>query len=245
MLDRPAEAAPHRFELHQPQHLGQGGASGYQREQRLDCIDDRLVGGERAVADLHRHRKWATLEDRFHEWSETSEVGAEHQHLVRLQRGVGDERVPQHFAEHLQLPHLAVTRVHLERSVGGIDGWVARGLLVEAHTVLQRLQQRGGRTGGRRSVRHIVHLGVAVHECPCFQCRAGPRDEQRVSDCASDVDVGAYVEATGQPVRRGLPRRHRRMANEHMHVSGFAERTQHFQHRRGDTADTEHRHTLR
>ena len=56
-----------------------------------------------------------------------------------------------------------------------------------------------------------------------------------------DVDPVADVQAGRQHVAGPLPRRHRRMLQEHVHVADLGQSLEHAQQRGGQATDAEHR----
>ena len=143
VLDGPAESPPYGLELGEAQHLGERGPTRGHLEHGLQCPHERVLGGERPVADTHGHGQIAALKDRNHQGGERLEVGAQHEHLGGMQGRVGNEGVPQRIAQRLELAHPTVAGVHLERAVGAGQSRHLGGSGVGANGVLDRTEQRG------------------------------------------------------------------------------------------------------
>ena len=139
VVDRPAQAGTDRLELHERENLRQAGPARNQPEQRLQCTRERVVGGQRPVADANRHRQRPTVKDGFDKRGEAFEIGAQHHHVVSSQGRICHEDMPEGVTQHFELADLAMARMNLQASVGGIEPGLQRGPFVEANLVLESL----------------------------------------------------------------------------------------------------------
>ncbi|CAB4790177.1 unannotated protein [freshwater metagenome] len=117
VIGLPTEPGTNGLGLRERQHLGEGGTSLDELKGGLEHVGQRILGGERAITHARRDGQRSTAEDRFDKGGKALEIGAQHQHVVCLQGGIGDEGMAEGITQHLELTEVPVARVYLQAVV--------------------------------------------------------------------------------------------------------------------------------
>ena len=140
------EAAAHRVGGDQVEHGTRLGTATSEVEQRAQHREQRVGLGQRPVGEAHLEELAGVAardgrthaERRLDQRGVGLDVGAHHQDVARLERGVVGQQPEQHLAQHLDLAGRAVARVHLHAAVvdvedpaGRVDGGVGRDVGLE------------------------------------------------------------------------------------------------------------------
>ena len=150
-----AEPPPHRLRGAEVEHLAGLGPSAGEVEQPVDDGQQGVGLRERAVGEPHLQpvpgmpRTLAGLGDgpaeaerRLDQRGVRLDVGAHHEDVARLERGVVGEQAEDDLAQHLDLPGGPMAGVHLHAAIGGVEDALAVG---------RELVGRRGRAGASRA----------------------------------------------------------------------------------------------
>ena len=95
-------------------------AAAFEREQAKQCVGGWLNAAARSVGDVEgdsRSVVGRNPEHRIHHRCPLGGVRNEQEQIVRVERGIGRERVEELVTHHLELPYLAVGVVNPERRI--------------------------------------------------------------------------------------------------------------------------------
>ena len=224
-----AEAAPHRVGLGEVEQLGRRDARVGEVEQRRERAEERVDLAQRAVGEPDPQPvarvcgllAVARPEARGDERRERLDVGAQHDHVPRLERRVGAQQAEDRLAQHLDLAVRPVAPVDADAAVVG--GRLPRGRAVVAQVVLEAGEECGRRVRGLVVVVGVPAPRESQLELADVAAQAG---EQGVRDPLGARVVGAPL---GVPALEMGPQRGRGVRQPEVDVVVGGERVEHAQ----------------